>query len=341
LVRALTADPDASDWSPGSATETLLVIVQVNDVEPEAPESSVAVSVTEHVQAVVGVPETVPVELSMDSPAGRPVADHVSVAVDEVSVAELCRALMADPDTSDWSAGVATETVLVIVQVNDVEPEAPESSVAVRVTEHVQAVVGVPVTVPVELSMDSPAGSPVADHVSVAVDEVSVAELWRALMADPVRWDWSPGSVTDTELVIVQPKEVLPEAPLPSVTVTVTEQVQAVVGVPVMAPLMTSIVRPAGNPVALKARVAPGDESVAPMSSWVMAEPEPSACAPGLATVTVLVTVHENDVEPAYPAPSVAVTVTELTPAVVGVPEIVPVELLIDRPAGSPVAVHV
>jgi len=57
--------------------------------------------------------------------------------------------------------------------------------------------------------------------------------------------------------------------------------------------------------------------------------------------VTVLVTVHENDVEPAYPAPSVAVTVTELTPAVVGVPEIVPVELLIDRPAGSPVAVHV
>jgi len=98
---------------------------------------------------------------------------------------------------------------------------------------------------------------------------------------------------------------------------------------------------PAGRPVALQVRVAPDWVSVAELVTAVMAEPEPSACAPGLATVTVLVTVHENDVEPAYPAPSVAVTVTELTPAVVGVPEIVPVELLIDRPAGSPVAVHV
>ena len=84
---------------------------------------------------------------------------------------------MADPDTWDWSAGVATETVLVIVQVNDASPMHPEPSVAVRVTEHVQAVVGVPVMVPVELSIDSPAGRPVADQVSVAVDEVSVAEL--------------------------------------------------------------------------------------------------------------------------------------------------------------------
>ena len=80
---------------------------------------------TEHVQAVVGVPVMVPVAPSIDSPAGRPVTDHVSVAPDEVSVAELWRALMADPDTWDWSAGVATETVSVMVQLNDVEPEAP------------------------------------------------------------------------------------------------------------------------------------------------------------------------------------------------------------------------
>jgi hypothetical protein len=340
-ARALMAVPDTFDWSPESATATVLVIVQVNDVEPEAPEPSVAVSVTEQVQAVVGVPVIVPVEPSIDSPAGSPVADHASVAVDEVSVAVLWRALMADPETWDWPAGVATETVLVIVQVNDVEPEAPEPSVAVSVTEQVQAEVGVPVIVPVEPSIDRPAGSPVADHASVAVDEESVAESWRALMADPVRWDWLPGFVTDTELVIVQPKVVVPEAPLPSVTVTVTEQVQAVVGVPVMAPPMTSIVSPTGRPVALKARVADGDESVAPMSSWVTGEPEVSTCAPGPVTVMALVTVHENDVEPANPAPSVAVTVTELTPAAVGVPEMVPVELLIDRPAGSPLAVQV
>ena len=38
------------------------------------------------------------------------------------------------------------------------------------------------------------------------------------------------------------------------------------------------------------------------------------------------------------PVVSVAVTVTDDVPAVVGVPEISPVEALIDSPAGSPVA---
>ena len=41
---------------------------------------------------------------------------------------------------------------------------------------------------------------------------------------------------------------------------------------------------------------------------------------------------------PLAPVPSVAVTVTLDVPAVVGVPEIRPVAELIDRPAGSPVA---
>ncbi len=41
---------------------------------------------------------------------------------------------------------------------------------------------------------------------------------------------------------------------------------------------------------------------------------------------------------PVAPVVSVAVTVTLEDPAVVGVPEIVPVEELIDRPVGSPLA---
>ena len=43
--------------------------------------------VTEQVHAVVGVPEMVPVDGSIDSPTGRPVALNVIVAVDEQSVA--------------------------------------------------------------------------------------------------------------------------------------------------------------------------------------------------------------------------------------------------------------
>ena len=45
-----------------------------------------------------------------------------------------------------------------------------------------------------------------------------------------------------------------------------------------------------------------------------------------------------NDVDPLAPVVSVTVTVTVDVPPVVGVPLIRPVEELIDKPAGSPVA---
>ena len=75
---------------------------------------------------MVGVPEMVPDNVSMDRPGGSPVADHEVIdAADEESVAEFARALTADPETSDWLPGLVTDTELVIVQVNDVEPAAP------------------------------------------------------------------------------------------------------------------------------------------------------------------------------------------------------------------------
>src|ERR1700722_19793452 len=51
-------------------------------------------------------------------------------------------------------------------------------------------------------------------------------------------------------------------------------------------------------------------------------------------------TVQVNDVDPFAPVESVAVTVTVDVPVAVGVPEIRPVEELIERPAGRPVAVY-
>jgi len=57
--------------------------------------------------------------------------------------------------------------------------------------------------------------------------------------------------------------------------------------------------------------------------------------------VLVELTVHVNDALPEVPVVSLAVTVTLLDPTVVGVPLISPLELLIDRPAGSPVAEYV
>ncbi len=59
---------------------------------------------------------------------------------------------------------------------------------------------------------------------------------------------------------------------------------------------------------------------------------------PQLPPVPPALTVQVNEVEPVAPVPSRAVTVTFDVPAAVGVPEISPVEELIDRPAGRPVA---
>jgi len=63
---------------------------------------------------------------------------------------------------------------------------------------------------------------------------------------------------------------------------------------------------------------------------------------PGLVTVTVFpaaaFTVQVNVVLPVAPVVSLAVTVTLLLPAVVGVPEIRPEDEPIDKPAGRPVA---
>jgi hypothetical protein len=287
---------------------------------------------------VVGVPLRVPDAGSIARPAGRPVADQVSVALDEESVAVTVTGVMAEPDRSDWSPGPVTETSLAIVHSNDAESEYPAPSVAVRVTDDVPAVVGVPETVPSVGSTDRPPGRPVADQVSVAVDEESVADAARGLMAMPEGVVCAPGSATVTTLVTVQPKEADPAAPDPSVAVTVTDEAPAVVGEPEMAPEAGSIESPAGRPVADQVSVAVDEESVAATDTTPMADPDTSVWSPGLVTDTVFVVVHVSEADPDAPELSVAVSVTEQAQAVVGVPLIVPVVELIDSPAGRPVA---
>ena len=128
---------------------------------------------TEHAHAVVGVPVMAPVLELMESPAGRPVADQLMVAVDEVSVATGVRVEIAAPETLDCVEIAVTATVLVMVQVNaDVETALAKLSVAVKVTEQAQAVVGVPVMAPVDELMARPAGRP--DCVQVTAFELFV-----------------------------------------------------------------------------------------------------------------------------------------------------------------------
>ena len=64
----------------------------------------------------------------------------------------------------------------------------------------------------------------------------------------------------------------------------------------------------------------------------------PSSCCPAVQPPPEVVIVQVKLADPEAPVVSLAVTVTLEVPAVVGVPEIRPVEELMDSPAGSPVA---
>ena len=161
------AEPETLDLAEMAVTATVLVMVQAKLVDPAKPAPSVAVTVTEETPGVVGVPVIEPVEALMASPAGRPVADQVSVAPDWVSLAAFMSVEMAEPVTFDWFALAVTATVLVIVHEKVAEPAEPLPSVAVKVTVKTPGVVGVPVIAPPELAMAIPAGSPLAVHVRV------------------------------------------------------------------------------------------------------------------------------------------------------------------------------
>ena len=114
-----------------------------------------------------------------------------------------------------------------------------------------------------------------------------------------------------------------------------TDEDPPVVGVPVMAPVVGLIDRPAGRPLADQVRVAPTWVSVAELPSPAMAVPEVDVWVAWPLTVTLSVIVQVNDVVPENPALSVALTVTEVVPPVVGVPVMVPVVGLIDRSGGQ------
>ena len=79
---AATSEAMAVPWSferaPGLVTVTGLVMTQVKLVDPVAPVPSEAVNVTVYDPAELGEPVMVPLSVSMDRPAGRPAADHVT-----------------------------------------------------------------------------------------------------------------------------------------------------------------------------------------------------------------------------------------------------------------------
>jgi hypothetical protein len=173
--------------------------------------------------------------------------------------------------------------------------------VAVTVTVDVPAVVGVPEIVPVAGLIESPAGRPVAPQVRVADGDESVPTTASGVMAVPETLDWLPGLVTTTVFETFHVKVVEADSAWLSVAVTVTDELPAVVGVPVMAPVEALMASPEGRPVAEKLTVLP------PVVSWGaemvrvgMADPDVFDCVPGLVTER-LSTFQVREIEPLPP----------------------------------------
>lgn len=119
------AVPDTSDWALCPETVTVLVTVQVNEAEADSACESVAVTVTEDVPAVVGVPVTAPVVGLIDRPEGRPVAEKDTVLPPVVSWgAEMVRVGIDDPDTDERLPGLVTDR-LSTFQVRLIDPAVP------------------------------------------------------------------------------------------------------------------------------------------------------------------------------------------------------------------------
>ena len=197
--------------------------------------------------------------------------------------------------------------------------------------------VGVPETVPVDGSIETPGGQPGgAEGRGWPSTTSRRPPTANGVIAAPETPDWSPGSVTVTVLTTVQANETSAEKPESSVAVIVTVVGPGVVGVPEMVPVDGSTDSPGGSvPESVNVSTASGNESVVGTGTGVMAAPEVDVWSPGSVIVNVLVTVQVKEIVDENPASSAAVTVTAKVPAMVGVPETVPVEGSIERPGGQ------
>ena len=201
--------------------------------------------------AAVGVPLIAPVEALIPSPAGKPVADHVYGVVPPVAASVAPGyAVLTTPDGNDdvviesWPVIVIDRLFVAVRCVGFVE------SVTVMFTVLVAAAVAVPLMTPVDASMLSPVGRPVADHVYGVVPPVALTVALYGVPALP------PGN----EVVVMVGGAMIVIAKLTvavrcvgfveSVTVMAAVLAPAVVGVPLITPVEALIPSPAGKPVA-------------------------------------------------------------------------------------------
>src|ERR1017187_10209321 len=255
------------------------------------------------------------------------------------------------PESVLFGAGLEIETkgaalglLAVMVRIRVADVEVPAELLAFTLTFDVPATDGVPEMRPVTLLKESPVGSPVAlklvgELVAVIWNENAVPTLPDAVKA-LVRTGVKLPPLDPAEVIVMMRVSDV-EVPAELLAYTLTCDVPAAVGVPEMRPVALLKESPAGSPVAPKlvgelVAVIWKENGDPTAPDAVKALVRTGVKLPPLDPAEVIVMMSVADVE--VPAALEAFTLTFDVPAAVGVPEIRPVALLKESPAGSPVA---
>jgi hypothetical protein len=237
-----------------AAMVMLRVLLAVCGVEDE----SVTVAVKLEVPAVVGVPLRVPL-LARESPLGSPLGTvNLYGAVPPVAARVAEYAVPAVPEGSEAvvnDTGVVVVAAVATAMLNTLLTfcGVAEESVTVMVKLQLQAVVGVPLSAPL-LIREVPSGKPVGTvNLYGAVPPVAARVAEYAVPTVP---EGREVVVNDTGVVVLATAATAMLNTLltfcgvaeESVTVMVKLQLQAVVGVPLSAPLLIRAV-PSGKPL--------------------------------------------------------------------------------------------
>ena len=303
--------------------------------------ASFTCTVNDTVPAVVGVPEITPVDATRLNPAGNVPALTLQLygVVPPLACSVVEYAVPAVPPGSDVVVTVGGCAAAATAMLNAFVPVLFAASVTCTVNDAVPAVVGVPEITPVDATRLNPAGNVPALTLQLygVVPPLACSVVEYAVPAVP------PGSdVVVTVGGCAAAATAMLNAFVPvlfaaSVTCTVNDAVPAAVGVPEITPVDAARLNPAGNVPALTLQLY----GVVPPLACSVVEYAVPAVPPGSDVVVTVggcaaaATAMLNAFVPVLFAASVTCTVNDAVPAVVGVPEITPVDAARLNPAGN------
>ena len=336
---AVPAVPPGSDVVVTVGGCAAAATAMLNAFVPLLFAASVTCIVNDTVPAVVGVPEITPVDATRLNPAGNVPALTLQVygVVPPLACSVVEYAVPAVPPGNDVVVTVGGCAAATTAMLNAFVPLLFAASVTCIVNDTVPAAVGVPEIMPVDATKLSPAGNVPALTLQVygVVPPLACSVVEYAVPVVP------PGSdvvVTNGGCAIVATTILNAFVPVlfaASVTCTVNDAVPAVVGVPLICPVELFSERLAGK----EPEVRDHTYGVVPPLAWSVVEYAVPVVPPGSEVVVIngdcAATGMLSAFAPVLFAASFTCTVNDIVPAVVGVPEITPVDATRLSPAGN------